>query len=543
MKKQLILGIFLGFTVLTTAQNFNTTGTSNNIFRSGKTGFGMSTAPANNILEIETSQADDGLSITQKNTNQGWRGSAAIYLKNVTGHNWGLFSMGLDNNIGATHFAIYDLTTSSPRLFIHGSNGNVGIGTTNPLTQFQINTSNTNDGVRVNQTGGTASVLQLFHTQAGAGNWGLLSYGTGKPDFAIYDYNYGYATYPFYINGSTSGVNDPYDGYVGIGTSLPNRKLSVDGDVSFGAGYGLTGFGPNGIEILGNGKVPTRRGISTDTDPNGHFDFFINNWQSANGIAEFRFKNGIVNNALASNSSLAPDLMKIDGNGKVTINNFYPNTTDEAFVIRDGNNINSTSFKVSKNGNVNIKVPNTSFISGGPAVALGIYQNDQTTGGLIGQVIETDYSAGGFQNTVLLVNRDDTKAFSIHKKNGNGIVENFLTMGSGHTYIGVKKAGGAHSDAMLSVYGKIVATSCYITVADWADYVFDKNYKLPNLYEIENFYKEHKHLPEIPSEKEVIENGVDVAEMNKLLLKKIEEMTILMVKQQRDIDLLKEKIK
>jgi len=47
----------------------------------------------------------------------------------------------------------------------------------------------------------------------------------------------------------------------------------------------------------------------------------------------------------------------------------------------------------------------------------------------------------------------------------------------------------------------------------------------------------------MPSEKEVIENGIDVAEMNKLLLKKIEEMTILMVKQQRDIDALEGKIK
>ena len=44
-------------------------------------------------------------------------------------------------------------------------------------------------------------------------------------------------------------------------------------------------------------------------------------------------------------------------------------------------------------------------------------------------------------------------------------------------------------------------------------------------------------------EKEIIENGVNVADMNKLLLKKIEEMTILMVQQQKDIDVLKTKIK
>lgn len=73
----------------------------------------------------------------------------------------------------------------------------------------------------------------------------------------------------------------------------------------------------------------------------------------------------------------------------------------------------------------------------------------------------------------------------------------------------------------------------------WADYVFANDYKVPNLYEVEAYYKANKHLPEIPSEKEIIENGIDVADMNKLLLKKIEEMTILMVQQQKDIDALK----
>ncbi len=89
----------------------------------------------------------------------------------------------------------------------------------------------------------------------------------------------------------------------------------------------------------------------------------------------------------------------------------------------------------------------------------------------------------------------------------------------------------------------MVAKSCYIRINDWADYVFAKDYKVPNLYDIEKYYLANKHLPEIPNEKEIKENGIDVAEMNKLLLKKIEEMTILMVKQQRQIDLLNTKVK
>ena len=110
---------------------------------------------------------------------------------------------------------------------------------------------------------------------------------------------------------------------------------------------------------------------------------------------------------------------------------------------------------------------------------------------------------------------------------------------NGKVIIGTTMQTGMHGDAMLAVDGKIVAKSCYITMTGWADYVFANDYKVPNLYEVEAYYKANKHLPEIPSEKEIIENGIDVADMNKLLLKKIEEMTILMVQQQKDIDALK----
>jgi len=100
---------------------------------------------------------------------------------------------------------------------------------------------------------------------------------------------------------------------------------------------------------------------------------------------------------------------------------------------------------------------------------------------------------------------------------------------------------GTNADWSLAVNGKIVARSLIITMSTWADYVFAPNYKLPNLYDVEKYYLANKHLPEIPSEKEIIENGVDVAEMNKLLLKKIEELTILMVQQEKRINALETK--
>ena len=119
---------------------------------------------------------------------------------------------------------------------------------------------------------------------------------------------------------------------------------------------------------------------------------------------------------------------------------------------------------------------------------------------------------------------------------GSGTTDHMKIDYSGRVAIGTQTMTGTHSNALLTVAGKMVAQSCYITLTGWADYVFANDYKVPNLYDVEAYYKANKHLPEIPSEKEIIEKGVDLAEMNKLLLKKIEEMTILMVKQQKSID-------
>ena len=115
----------------------------------------------------------------------------------------------------------------------------------------------------------------------------------------------------------------------------------------------------------------------------------------------------------------------------------------------------------------------------------------------------------------------------------------YMSLDQGKLHLGTTRPQSQHTDALFSVDGKIVSKSMYVTQQNWADFVFKNDYKLPNLYEIEAYYKANKHLPSIPTAQEVKENGVDVGEMNKLLLQKIEELTILMVQQQREIDQLK----
>jgi hypothetical protein len=111
-------------------------------------------------------------------------------------------------------------------------------------------------------------------------------------------------------------------------------------------------------------------------------------------------------------------------------------------------------------------------------------------------------------------------------------------------WVGSQKPVAPHDDFAFAVAGKLVAQSIYVTnVNNWADYVFASDYELPKLNDVEAFYKINKHLPEIPTASEVEEKGIDVAEMNKLLLKKVEELTIYLVEQQKQMDALKEEVR
>jgi hypothetical protein len=124
--------------------------------------------------------------------------------------------------------------------------------------------------------------------------------------------------------------------------------------------------------------------------------------------------------------------------------------------------------------------------------------------------------------------------------NSNFSTSPFTVFADGKTIIGDKTQTGSHTDALLAVNGKMVAKSCYITQQQWADYVFAKDYKLPNLDDVETYYLANKHLPDVPSEKEIIENGVNVGDMQKLLLQKIEELTLYTVELNKQMQLLKE---
>lgn len=80
-----------------------------------------------------------------------------------------------------------------------------------------------------------------------------------------------------------------------------------------------------------------------------------------------------------------------------------------------------------------------------------------------------------------------------------------------------------------------------IVETGWADYVFEPNYQLKSIDEMESFIKENKHLPNIPAASEIETNGLKVGETNKAMMEKIEELALYIIQLKKEIDILKAK--
>nr|WP_299384850.1 malectin domain-containing carbohydrate-binding protein [Allomuricauda sp.] len=103
----------------------------------------------------------------------------------------------------------------------------------------------------------------------------------------------------------------------------------------------------------------------------------------------------------------------------------------------------------------------------------------------------------------------------------------------------------------LAVNGKIISEEIKVQLqSTWPDYVFEEGYDLPSLKEIQKYIGTNGHLPNIPTAEEVKEKGIEVGEMNRLLLEKIEQLTLYVIQlknennvQQEEIEKLKSKSK
>ncbi len=125
-------------------------------------------------------------------------------------------------------------------------------------------------------------------------------------------------------------------------------------------------------------------------------------------------------------------------------------------------------------------------------------------------------------------------AFNLFANNG-GALMTILPNGN----IGI---GTVNPTYKLSVLGKIRTTE--VTVENgWADYVFDKNYRLKPLDEVEKFIEQNNHLPGIPSAAEVVKNGLQLGDTQKKMMEKIEELTLYIIALKKEVDALKKQQK
>jgi hypothetical protein len=148
-----------------------------------------------------------------------------------------------------------------------------------------------------------------------------------------------------------------------------------------------------------------------------------------------------------------------------------------------------------------------------------------------------------YGNGIYIFNPDNVDGFGL-RIDGNQTLNNafmvklganarFVVKGDGRTGIGTSSPDAAY---MLDVAGKIRACEVRVSTAgNWCDYVFEPTYQLMSLGELELYIQKNKHLPEVPTTEQVNEEGIEIAQMNVVLLKKVEELTLYIIQLQKEL--------
>ena len=141
--------------------------------------------------------------------------------------------------------------------------------------------------------------------------------------------------------------------------------------------------------------------------------------------------------------------------------------------------------------------------------------------------IYTSYESG--KGTLNFVEHDDPFVLSFTQAGTN--TNEKIIFDQGNFGIGTTTMG-SHK---LAVEGSIGAREIKVEANGWSDFVFENTYQLPSLKEVENHIQQKGHLKDIPSAKEVKENGIFLGEMDAKLLQKIEELTLYTIAQEKKI--------
>ena len=207
-------------------------------------------------------------------------------------------------------------------------------------------------------------------------------------------------------------------------------------------------------------------------------------------------------------------------------------SSNNDLIISRGGDLSSSKLRFSGDGhgaywdlNEFMVFPNTGMATSG----ISVYQAGSGDAKLT-------VGAGGDDWTMAVDNSDSGK-YKIAKS--SSVNSNVALTIDAALNIGI---GTSTPDEKLSVNGTVHSKEVRVDLVGWPDYVFEEGYDLSSIEKVEEFIKENGHLEGIPSAAEVEANGAKLGEMNKLLLQKIEELTLYVIELNKEIESLKSKV-
>lgn len=147
----------------------------------------------------------------------------------------------------------------------------------------------------------------------------------------------------------------------------------------------------------------------------------------------------------------------------------------------------------------------------------------------------------GGSTQMIVLDKTQTSVMDLYDDGNN---KTTLTLPKANSYLCIGTTSYTDGSELykLSVKGKIRAEEIKV-YNTWADYVFAKDYELKPLSEVEEYINSNGHLPNVPSAKEVQENGLKLGEMSQIQQEKIEELTLYLIEQNKQIEELKAQVK